>query len=139
MSLIVPATKTVEPPETSLVSCPTLSYLTSYLFLELSERGWVLWDTLVRVGLDLLGGEHVVVEQELPHELVAVVHPQVGVVVEGVAVLCGLVHDGVHPLHQLVPHVRQVVHLLQVRLATTQSTGWVIILVRAMLVLGVTP
>ena len=64
MSLIVPATKTVEPPETSLVSCPTLSYLTSYLFLELSERGWVLWDTLVRVGLDLLGGEHVVVEQE---------------------------------------------------------------------------
>ncbi len=50
------------------------------LVVELGEGG----RTLGHARLDLLGREHVAVEQELPHELLPVVDPQVGVLVERV-------------------------------------------------------
>ena len=42
-----------------------------------------------------------VVEQELSHELIAIVDPEVGVDVERVTVVAGLVHDVVYAVHQV--------------------------------------
>ena len=44
-----------------------------------------------------------VVQQELTHELIPIIHPEVGVIVEGVSVLHRLVHDVLHAVHQLLP------------------------------------
>jgi len=86
------------------------------LLAELIERGRALGHHFVGVLLDLLGGEDVVVEEELAHELVPVVSPQVGVGVERRAVLSRAVHHQSYVLHQLRPHLRQLLHVLQVRL-----------------------
>ena len=54
------------------------------LVVELGEGGRTLGHARLAGRLDLLGREHVAVEQELPHELLPVVDPQVGVLVERV-------------------------------------------------------
>ena len=58
-----------------------------HLFFELLQCGRGLGHPALACCLDLLVGQDVPVEQELPQELVPVVHPQVGVVLVGVAVL----------------------------------------------------
>ena len=78
---------------------------TVHLVAELFERGRALLQSVLGMRLDLLGGEHVVVEQELSHELVSVVAPQIRVGVERGSVLGGTVHHQIHVLHYLGSHV----------------------------------
>ena len=94
-----------------------------HLFLELVQGGWTLGYAVFGVCLDLLCREHVVVEQELTHELGSVVHPQVGVLVERVAVLARLVHHVLHTVHQLTTHLGELLHLLQIGLRDCKCKG----------------
>ena len=57
-----------------------------------------------------------IIEQELSHELVSVVGPQVRVGVECGLEVGGVVHYMRDVLHQLRSHVRQLLHVLQIRL-----------------------
>ena len=102
----------------SLDSCRCLQ--SRDLFSELLERWRTLRHFLFSVCLYLLGSEHVVVEQELSHELVTVVSPQVCIGVERRAVVGRTVHYQRHVIHQLRSHVRQLLHVLQVRLQPSQ-------------------
>ena len=96
---------------------PLLATVTAlYLFFELFQCGRTLRHSLIRVCLYLVRRQHVVVQQELSHELVAVVDPQIGVDVERVAVVTSLVHDVVYAVHQVRSHVTQLLHIFQVRL-----------------------
>lgn len=52
------------------------------LFFELIEGGRTFWHTLLGVGLDFLRCEDMIIQQELSHELIPVVHPQVSVCVK---------------------------------------------------------
>ena len=71
--------------------------------------------TYLTSGLDLIGGEHVSVEQELLEEYLPVVLPEVGVAGEGLAVAAGTVHGRLHARHELLAHVRQLGNLVGVR------------------------
>ena len=93
----------------------------TYLVFELLQGRRALWDALFRMRLDLLRCQHVVVQQELAHELVAVVQPQVRIHVERAAVLVRFVHDARDAVHQILAHLGQVQHVLDVGLQQQQQ------------------
>ena len=70
--------------------------------------------------LDLFLSEDVIVQEELAHELVTVVDPQVLVLVEGASELDCLSHYLRHVTHQLCPHLGEIFHVLHVGLEDTE-------------------
>lgn len=90
---------------------------------ELMEEGRVLWDAILCMGLDLLGGEDVPIQQELIQNLSAVLHVEVGIRAEGVSIAAAAGHDALHPLHELAPHPYQVGHAFHVTLGEEGHRG----------------
>lgn len=86
------------------------------LLFELLQCGGCLRDPVLRMGLDFCSGEDVPVEEELAAELLPVLSVEVGVVVEGTAVLAAGHHHSLHASHQLLAHVSQICHVLHVSL-----------------------
>ena len=103
------------------VSKTRKSWRVFYLLTELRQCRWIFGHAFVGMRFDLVGSEHVAVEQELTHELLPVVDPQVRVGVVRRRVVGGVVHYVLRVLHQIGSHLRQLLHVLHVRLTRTSN------------------
>jgi len=99
-------------------SAPKITYFN--LLAKLCQSWWIFGNAFVGVRLDLIGREDVTVEQKLSHEFLAIVDPQVRVVVVRTGVISGAVHDVLRVIHQLRTHLRQLLHLFHVSLQFQQ-------------------
>lgn len=88
----------------------------THLLLELGEGGRRLGEGLLGPAVQGLWGDCTPVDQEAPHGFLQVIRPEVGVRLEGVLVLLGLLHGADDPAAQLLPHLCEVGHVLQVGL-----------------------
>lgn len=88
----------------------------THLLLELSQGGLCLGDGVLSLGVQFLGSGCVPEDEEVLHKLLKVIHPEVGVPLEGVLVLLGHLHGPDDQAGQFFPHLYEVCDILQVRL-----------------------
>ena len=88
----------------------------THLLLELGEGGRHLGEGLLGLGVQVLRADGVPIGEEVLHELLGVVHPQVGVALEGVLVLLSLLYGADDQAGHLLPHLYEVGHVFQVGL-----------------------
>lgn len=88
----------------------------THLLLELGEGGRRLGEGLLRSAVQVLPADGMPVHEEVLHELLWVVRPQIGVALEGVLVLLGLLHGADDQVGNLLPHLYEVRHVFQVGL-----------------------
>ena len=72
--------------------------------------------TFIGVRFYFFWSEDMSVNEELSHELVSVVDPQISVVIERVAIIARFGHDVLYAIHELGPNLRQLLHVLHVGL-----------------------
>lgn len=88
----------------------------THLLLELGEGRRHLGEGLLGLGVPVLWADGAAIDEEALHDLLGVVHPQVGVALEGVLVLLSLLYGADDQVGQLLPHLYEVGHVFQVGL-----------------------